>query len=75
MSARARCYIGDEASLHHDSGLNKVTISSMSGVPKFNTFQMKGVFQGKRETMLIDGGASHNFIDMAMVERRHIPAI
>jgi hypothetical protein len=25
--------------------------------------------------VLIDGGASHNFIDMDMVERRHIPTI
>jgi hypothetical protein len=25
--------------------------------------------------VLIDGGASHNFIDMAMVERRHIPTV
>jgi hypothetical protein len=25
--------------------------------------------------MLIDGGAYHNFIDMAMVERRHIPTV
>jgi hypothetical protein len=25
--------------------------------------------------MLIDGGASHNFIDIAMVERRHLPTV
>jgi hypothetical protein len=47
----------------------------MSGVPEFNTFQIKGVVQKQRETRLIDGGggggggASHNFIDMDMVER------
>jgi hypothetical protein len=50
-----------------------LTIASMSGVLNFNTFRMKGLVQGQRSTMLIDGGASHNFIDMAMVERRHIP--
>jgi hypothetical protein len=66
---------GNEASLPPDVGLKKVTIASMSGVPKFNTFRIKGVVQGQRETMLIDGGASHNFIDMAMVERRHIPTV
>jgi len=66
---------GDEVPLHHDAGLKKVIIASMSGVPKFNTFRMKGVVQGQRETMLIDGGASHNFIDIAMVERRLIPTV
>jgi hypothetical protein len=25
--------------------------------------------------MLIDGGASHNFFDIAMVERRHLPIV
>ena len=47
----------------------------MSGVPKFNTFRIKGVVQGQRATMLIDGGASHNFINMSMVERKHIPTV
>ena len=47
----------------------------MSGVPKFNTFGIKGVVQGKGETIMIDGGASHNFIDIAMVERRHLPIV
>ena len=36
---------------------------------------MKGVVHGKQDTMLIYGGAYHNFIDVAMVERRHIPTI
>jgi hypothetical protein len=66
---------GDEVPLHHDAELKKVTIASMSGVPKFNTFQMKGVVQGQWETMLINGGASHNFIDISMVESRHIPTV
>jgi hypothetical protein len=59
----------------HEEGLKKVAIASMSRVPKFNTFRMKGVVQGQRATMLIDGGASHNFIDVAMVERRCIPTV
>jgi hypothetical protein len=66
---------GSGASLPPDVGLKKVTIASMSGVPKFNTFWIKGVVQGQRATVLIDGGASYNFIDMAMVERRHIPTV
>jgi hypothetical protein len=66
---------GDEMPSHHEEGLKKVTIASMSGVPKFNTFRMKGVVQGQRYTVFIDGGASHNFIDVAMVERRHIPIV
>jgi len=66
---------GSGASLPPDVGLKKVTIASMSGVPKFNTFQTKGVVEGQRATVLIDGGASHNFINMAMVERKHIPTI
>jgi hypothetical protein len=32
---------------HHDVGIKMVTIDSISGVPKFNTFQMKGVVQGQ----------------------------
>ena len=60
---------------HHDAGIKKVTLASISDVPKCNTFRMKGVLQGHRETVLVDGGASHNFIDIAMFERRHIPTM
>jgi hypothetical protein len=36
---------------------------------------MRGVLQGQKVSVLIDGGASHNFIDSALLKRRHIPTI
>jgi hypothetical protein len=36
---------------------------------------MRGVLQGQRVTILIDGGASHNFIDVSLVNRRHLPTV
>jgi len=66
---------GEEGPAHHAAGIKKATIASISGVPKFNTFRMKGVVHGQRETILVDGGDSHNFIDIAMVERIHIPTM
>jgi hypothetical protein len=71
----------EESLLDHETptppnkGHKKITIASMSVIPKFNTFRIKGVVQGKRETVLIDGGTSHNFIDIGMVERRHLPTV
>ena len=53
----------------------KATLASISRVPKFNTFRMRGVLQGQRMSVLIDGGASHNFIDAALLKRRHIPTV
>jgi hypothetical protein len=50
-----------------------VTLASISGVPKFNTFRMRGVLQGKKISVLIDGGDSHNFMDSSLLQRRHIP--
>jgi hypothetical protein len=51
------------------------TLASISGVPKYNTFRMRGVLQGQKVSVLIDGGASHNFIDVALLKRRHIPIV
>jgi hypothetical protein len=53
----------------------KVTIASINGVPKFNTFEMRGVLQGQKVSVLIDGGTSHNFIDSALLKRRHTPIV
>jgi hypothetical protein len=53
----------------------KSTLESISGVPKFNTFRMRGVLQGQRVSVLIDGGSSHNFIDPTLLKRRHIPTV
>jgi hypothetical protein len=49
-----------------------VTISTLSGVPKYYTFRIRGIVQGQRVTTLVDGGATHNFIDVALVTRRKI---
>jgi hypothetical protein len=53
----------------------KAMLASISGVPKFNTFKMRGVLQGQRLSVLIDGGASHNFIDATLLKRRHMPIV
>jgi hypothetical protein len=50
-------------------------LASISGVPKYNTFGMRGVLQGQRVSVLIDGGPSHNFIDSTLLQRRHIPTV
>jgi hypothetical protein len=44
-------------------------------VQKLSTFRIRGVLQGQRVTVLIDGGASHNFIDVALVNIRHLPTV
>lgn len=48
-------------------------MASMSRVPMYHTFRVRGILQGHRVSVLIDGGASHNFIDATMVKRRGIP--
>jgi hypothetical protein len=51
----------------------KSTLASISEAPKYNTFRVRGVLQGHKVSILIDGGASHNFIDSTLLKRRHIP--
>jgi hypothetical protein len=46
------------------------TIATLSRVPRYNTLRLKGLVHGKHMTALVDGGATHNFIDASLVSRR-----
>jgi hypothetical protein len=65
----------EEATGHNSATEERATLASISGVPKYNTFRMRGVLQGQKVSVLIDGGASHNFNDSALLQRKHIPTI
>jgi hypothetical protein len=45
-------------------------IATLSGIPNYDTLWIRGTIQGQREIALIDGGATHNFIDASLVSRR-----
>lgn len=49
------------------------TIATLFGVPKYYTFKIRGVIQGKQMTTLVNSGAMHNFMDATLVGRRGIP--
>jgi hypothetical protein len=44
-------------------------IATLSGVPMYDTLCIRGIIQGKWAITLIDGGATHNFIDASLVSR------
>jgi hypothetical protein len=67
--------VEDKIPGHDNTAEEKATLASINGVPKYNTFRMRGVLQGHKVLVLIDGGASHNFIDSALLKIRHIPTI
>jgi hypothetical protein len=50
-----------------------VTIATLSGFPKYYNFRITGIMQGHRIMTLVDSGATHNFIDVALVNRRKTP--
>jgi hypothetical protein len=45
-------------------------IATLSDVPRYDTLRIRGTIQGQWEITLIDGGATHNFIDASLVSRR-----
>ena len=48
-------------------------ISYFIGVPKYLTLRVKGSILNQRVSVLIDSGATHNFVDAHLVQRREIP--
>jgi hypothetical protein len=50
-----------------------VTIATLLGVPGYYNFKIKGILQEQRVIALINGEATHNFIDVALVTLRCIP--
>jgi hypothetical protein len=44
--------------------------TTLSGVPRYDTLQIRGTIQGQQVIVLIDGEATHNFIDASLVSRR-----
>ena len=49
------------------------TLASLRGVPKYLTLRVQGSIMNQRVSILIDSGATHNFIDAHLVQRREIP--
>jgi len=47
-------------------------LAALQGVPKYLTLRVRGTVHGQRVSVLVDSGATHNFIDAQMVERRDI---
>ena len=46
----------------------------LSIVPRYHTIRYKCVVLGQRDSVLLDGGDTHNFIDLDMVEKINIPS-
>jgi len=45
-------------------------ISTLSGVPRYDTIWLKGLIQGQQVISLVDGGATYNFVDASVVARK-----
>lgn len=48
-------------------------LPSLRGVPKYLTLRFQDSILNERVSILIDSGATHNFIDSQLVQRREIP--
>jgi hypothetical protein len=45
-------------------------IATLSSVPRYDTLCIRGIIHGQQTITLIDGGATHKFIDSSLVSRR-----
>lgn len=50
-------------------------LASLCEVPKFLTLRIPGTIHGQRVLVLVDSGATHNFIDAQLAQRRGITTI
>lgn len=60
--------VADEVE-HEDQGREHLggMLAALSGAPRYHSFRVRGILQGQRVTVLIDIGATHNFIDKGLV--------
>ena len=50
-----------------------LALASLRGVPKYLTLRVQDSILDQRVSVLIESGATHNFIDAQLVQRRAIP--
>ena len=67
QEATEELWAAEEESLQGDTP--EGVIATLSGVPRFHTLRIKGVVQGHKVGVLVDGGATHNFIDATWVAK------
>ena len=53
-------------------GVLTARMAVLSTVPFYHTIRCKGVVLGQRDSVLADGGVTHNFIYAYMVEKMNI---
>ena len=66
----------DEEDHEEEAEMNsttKVCLNFVLGITKPKTMKLKGIIQNKEVVVMIDPGATHNFIALKTVERLQIP--
>ena len=63
---------GYETTEEEEPTLEIGKIAILLGGPRFHTLRLKGNIQGQKVTVLVDRGATHNFIDEGLLERRNL---
>jgi hypothetical protein len=70
-----RCLEDGQVHFDSDEEAKGMTITSLANIPSFHTFRVRGGVHGQRVMILIDGGATHNFVDSGLVKRLGLPTI
>lgn len=59
----------EQQGLAIEESLTGSTLATLSGTPRYHSLRVRGVLQGQRVTVLINSGATHNFIDKRIVAK------